>query len=231
MNPSNLLLEVHMACNCLFHCFPIFGILSEVGEYIRGIYMNKLISGLLILAFAVVSGCSEESKVEPTTSAAPAQEEQVSAQRIETVADKAEAREKPVVEALAIGATGTLGEWEFSLKDFKVQDEVKSDYSRYVPQEGMKYIVLNFDVKNNGTTEALFVDYEDKATLFYQDKYEYERADLVLDGSLSAYGLKPLEEATGFLTFPVPEKVAADTEGNFSLIIEKNGGMVKYDLQ
>lgn len=195
--------------------------------------MNKVIVGFLVAAFVIMSGCSSE-KAEPNpaaSAAAPVQEDQAEATQVESVpADTAKEADSDI-QALSVGSAATLGDWDFTLKKMEVQDEVKSDYSRYVPEEGMKYIVLDFDIENKGAVESTFVDVQDKATLFYQDKYEYERADLVLDGSLSAYGVKPLEETSGFLVFPVPEKVAADKTATFNVVIEKNGEKVKYELQ
>lgn len=127
-------------------------------------------------------------------------------------------------ELINLGETGTLSDWEITVKSFKFQDKVSDEYFSSQPEAGTKFAVVDMLLTNNGTNANRIVGLGNSGTLIYNEKYEYTNTRTTISGDFNFESVDPLQDKKGFIVFQVPQKVVDDAAGKFRLILEQEDG-------
>ncbi|SPT95516.1 Uncharacterised protein [Lysinibacillus capsici] len=98
--------------------------------------------------------------------------------------------------------------------------------------EGNKFLILNFNVINNGTEADELMKQRDGASLkaVYNDKYDYEVSVTLMDGDLHHENVRPLSTVKGFVAIEMPDKVVEASE-NISIFMEKEEDKVQINIR
>ncbi|MHA7962976.1 DUF4352 domain-containing protein [Paenibacillus sp. CAU 1782] len=144
--------------------------------------------------------------------------------------------EEPVVEEVkeqsyAVGDTFALGDWEVVLDSFTFDQKVKDQYFSSSADEGNKFIVLNYTVKNNGKQAAEFTSMFGGVSMkaLFQGEYEYSYTITMIDGDLSD-SIKPLSSLTGFVVIEVPD-VVAESPDSLVINLDQDGDKAQITLR
>lgn len=132
----------------------------------------------------------------------------------------AEAATTPSLEsdALAIGDSAVLGDWDIVVSDFYFTDKVENgEFFYYSPEEGSLYAVVSAQVTNNGKESGTFLpsfstNSDVRADIYYAGEYEYSASLLLMDEDLHNSILNPLTSKSGIIVFELPEMIKESEE-------------------
>lgn len=127
--------------------------------------------------------------------------------------------EEPKEASFKPGEKFKLGTWEITLESFEFNQKVSSDMFSSSADEGNKFIVLNYNVTNNGKEANDFTAMINgiRMKAIFKGEYEYDYTVTMIDGDLSQNSIKPLASKKGFVVIEVPDSVASSNE---SLVIK-----------
>ena len=181
----------------------------------------------LMLALVIMIGCAPTS-TDPTPSP---KDEVISSPKSDPTMtpDQSES-------AYAIGDKVTVGNWEITVESFDVKDQVPASYGSFKPDSGNKYVVVNLEVKNNGSSMETFwptvsfgKDYV-KAIIAYGE-YTFSSSQLLgHEDDLHDTALNPLSSKKGIIAFSVAEEAAISGELQLK-IIEGGKAVCVFDLK
>jgi len=179
--------------------------------------MKKLFLSVIVAA-VVLTGCgqtdtpnkgsNQPSEPASQTSAQPEQSQQSPEPEKEKEKEKAQ---------LAVGETFELKDWEVTLESFEFNQKVSDKLMSSSADEGNKFLVLNFTLKNNGTSADTLFGMIGGASLkaIFNEKYEYSKTMTMIDGDLNNEQVQPLASAKGFVVIEMPDAVAEGQEAIF----------------
>jgi len=140
--------------------------------------------------------------------------------------------EEPKEASFKPGDKFNLGTWEITLESFEFNQKVSSDMFSSSADEGNKFIVLNYNVTNNGKEANDFTAMINgiRMKAIFKGEYEYDYTVTMIDGDLSQDSIKPLASKKGFVVIEVPDTVANSNE---SLVIklEEEGEKAQITLK
>lgn len=120
--------------------------------------------------------------------------------------------------SLALGETGTIGNWQVAVTGSETAKRVDEDIMYFEASEGNQYIMIDTTVENTGKQAASFlsmvtIDGSPDAKLIYGDGYEYKPTGLIgSEKELQDTPVNPLEKKDGRITFEVPDTVVESNE-------------------
>lgn len=131
-----------------------------------------------------------------------------------------------------IGETFKLEDWEVTLESFEFNKTIVKERVSTKANEGNKFLILNFNVINNGTEADELMKQRDGASLkaVYNDKYDYEVSVTLMDGNLHHENVRPLSTVKGFVAIEMPDKVVEASE-NISIFMEKEEDKVQINIR
>lgn len=145
--------------------------------------------------------------------------------------------EEPAPSALAVGDSCTIGDFEITVSEFKIQKQIENTYGYFEADEGNQYLVVSFSATNNGKqANTLFPSFslgdDLSATILYGDGYEYPPTSLLgYDDDLHDEVVNPLSSATGILAFELPDTVVDGTDPLTLQISAGSSSSAEYQLR
>ena len=138
--------------------------------------------------------------------------------------------------SLALGETGTIGDWNVTVTGSKTDKRVDENMMYFEASESNQYIMIDVTVENTGKQAASFlsmvtVDGDPNAKLIYGDGYEYKPTGLMgSEKDLQDVFVNPLEKKEGRITFEVPDTVVESDEP-ITLIITNGTDTLNYTIR
>ena len=138
--------------------------------------------------------------------------------------------------ALALGETGTIGNWQVTATGLETAKRVDEDMMYFEASEGNQYIMIDVTVENTGKQAASFlsmvtIDGDPDAKLIYGDGYEYKPTGLMgSEKELQDVSISPLEKKNGRITFEVPDTVVESDEP-ITLTITNGTDTLNYTIR
>lgn len=145
--------------------------------------------------------------------------------------------EEPAPSALAVGDSCTIGDFEITVSEFKIQRQIENTYGYFEADEGNQYLVVSFSATNNGKQAGtLFPSFslgdDPSATILYGDGYEYSPTGLLgYDDDLHDEVVNPLSSVTGILAFELPDAVVNGTDPLTLQISAGSSSSAEYQLR
>lgn len=135
-------------------------------------------------------------------------------QTVQAPVPQADKEQKAQVEPEFLQVSGTVDNWEVTIKDFNYQETISAGLlTEYRPEENSYLLSIDVEVKNIGKTGDIFLPYiafegETVAKLHWKD-YEYTMANLTFsDKDLLHEQLNPLVSTSGLIVFEVPKEMS-----------------------
>lgn len=138
--------------------------------------------------------------------------------------------------SLALGETGTIGNWQVVVTGSEATKRVDEDMMYFEASEGNQYIMIDVTVENTGKQAASFLsmvtlDGDPDAKLIYGDGYEYKPTGLMgSEKELQDTPVNPLEKKDGRITFEVPDTVVKSDEP-LTLTITNSTDTLSYAIR
>ncbi|GED62526.1 DUF4352 domain-containing protein [Lysinibacillus fusiformis] len=131
-----------------------------------------------------------------------------------------------------IGETFKLEDWEVTLESFEFNKTIIRESVSTEANEGNKFLILNFNVINNGTEADQLMKPRDGASIkaVFNDKYDYEISLTLMDGDLHHENVRPLSTAKGFVAIEMPDNVVEASE-SISIFMEKEEDKVQINIR
>ena len=181
---------------------------------------------IVIMLFTWLSGGlaiarSDSSEREPVQSSSESAKESSSPVSIEA--------KDETPKHLTVGESSRIGDWEVTLTSFEVLKKVDSSFGYFTPDEGNRYVVAYFTVKNAGEDSGTFLSQYSiygrlRAKILYQNDYEFTSTNLLgHDNDLHNKSLNPLTSISGIIAFDIVQEVAESGE----LVLELSQGNEK----
>ncbi len=131
-----------------------------------------------------------------------------------------------------IGETFKLGDWEVTLESFEFNQTVVRERVSSEANEGNKFLILNFNVLNNGTEADQLMKARDGVSLkaVYNEKYDYDVSLTLMDGDLHHENVRPLSNVKGFAVIEMPDNVVEASE-SINIFMEKEKDKVQINIR
>lgn len=174
-----------------------------------------VMASALVLTACGGGSTSSETAAETTAATEAATEATSEAQtEEETTAEETEAPEA----AIEMGTAGTVGEWEITISDMEIVDEIPDGYGTFAPDEGNKYLLASVKGSNLAKQAQTFLSsfpFGDDLTvvLLYGDGYEFVQTNLLgYSESVTDSSVNPLSSKEGKIAFEIPDSVAESSD-------------------
>lgn len=122
----------------------------------------------------------------------------------------------------SLGDKQTLNDFEIQVNEVKFTTDIADANNGGKPNSGMKWCVVKFSVKNNGTSKKSLAD-EYYTQLFYDSNYSYLSKYLYYNEFFEAHqSIEALQTLEVCSNFEVPEEVETNTNKKLEFKFSKN---------
>lgn len=196
---------------------------------------KKCLIAILAAACVLMSSCA--LMLSPPRTSSSSSSEAASQVVSEAGETSSVVSEEPAPSALAVGDSCTIGDFEITVSEFKIQKQIENTYGYFEADEGNQYLVVSFSATNNGKqANTLFPSFslgdDPSAIILYGDGYEYPPTSLLgYDDDLHDEVVNPLSSVTGILAFELPDAVVDGTNPLTLQISAGSSSSAEYQLR
>ncbi len=173
--------------------------------------------GLLFCLSAASCGEKPAASVDEGQAAVNQEETEEAGSVVQTEEEESETEEAPAV-IHAVGEMTPLNDWEITVTNFQIVDNITSDMWEFTPSEGGNKFAQVFVTLNNKGAEAdtflpSLVYNDDVMAQLVHGEEEFSQTQLLnYDNDLANKSIDPGAPHDGELVFEIPEAIAAATD-------------------
>lgn len=159
---------------------------------------------------------ASSSKTESTTEATTAAADATTAEETTTVEETTAA--EAASEAIPMGQAAKIGEWNITVNNMQIVDNIPDGYGSFSPDAGNKYLLVSLSASNEGKKADSFLPSfsmgdDTSVKVIYGDGYEFTQTNLLgYSKSMIDSTINPLSSKEGDIAFEIPDSVATATD-------------------